>query len=271
MKELKKCHYPLKACGLVASFSWSSLGCRKFHAPRRGKNTKNGNFWPRIPILWGMTGLVLDTHVDIDVYHSDGWVVHMKAYTNTRPANMISTIHDQWDFLSFTHRRLHVSCGFPLVNIGEFDFQIYVFQLSRSKDGCPSSASWVRWASPCERINFGMPKSICDPVLICFYVVHFKICLIPGHPFLTHNNIINTYRHVILVTQNASCHSVSFKPGLKTQSFERCCSHSVSRLAFPVIVICPTPGSTCRHCLARATARARSARSWQNGLYPRYQ
>lgn len=52
--------------------------------------------------------------------------------------------------------------------------------------GLPSS-------SPCERINFGMPKSICDPVLVWFYVVHFKICLTPGHGFLTHTNIINTY------------------------------------------------------------------------------
>ena len=27
-----------------------------------------------------MPGLLLETHADIDVYHSDGRVVHMKAY-----------------------------------------------------------------------------------------------------------------------------------------------------------------------------------------------
>lgn len=165
--------------------------------------------------------------------------------TNTRPANMISTIfHDQWDFLSFTYRMLHVSCGFPLVNIGKWfsDLRFLGVKVKRWMSffgvmralGLPSS-------SPCERINFGMPKSICDPVLVWFYVVHFKICLTPGHPFLTHTNIINTYHF-------SPCNiGVDPKCILSQRVFETWPENAELRAL--LLPFCVTPGISSRHLL----------------------
>ena len=53
--------------------------------------------------------------------------------------------------------------------------------------GLPSSLS-------CERIEFGMPKAICDPVLVWFYLIHFKICLIPGNKHVSASLITMQYR-----------------------------------------------------------------------------
>lgn len=69
-----------------------------------------GNFRPRIPILWRMTGLLLETHVDIDVYHSDGWVVHMKAYKYEHTSHQYDINYLSWSVrLSVIHIP-HATC-----------------------------------------------------------------------------------------------------------------------------------------------------------------